>query len=248
MYITVGMNGQVRRKEFWLISHRGGKEFGPENSLQALVNALKLGVEMVETDVRMSNDGVPFIHHSPFLGIHLLNHLDMSEIRERAPEIPTLEEFLHLAAGACAFNIEVKRCEARILAEVINWAQISLPLIISSFDAHFLLEFKATGSPACIGLLTQYEVNPNDAVEEALECGADVLLPVSFSTNQNLIDTAHKAGLRVVSWTVNNTGALQTMIAMGVDGAITDCYGDLATFLKSGVLECNAGEKLLDAG
>src|SRR4030042_2356264 len=130
MYITVGTNGQVRRKEFWLISHRGGKEFGPENSLKALEKAFKIGVEMVEIDVRMSNDGVPFVHHSPFLGIHLLQHLDMSEIRERAPEIPTLEEFFDLAGGRCAFNIEIKRCEARILAGVVSWATISLPLLV----------------------------------------------------------------------------------------------------------------------
>ncbi|OFW55919.1 MAG: hypothetical protein A2W01_05575 [Candidatus Solincola sediminis] len=248
MYITVGSDGRAKRKEFWLICHRGGRGFGPENTLEALGKALEYGVEMIETDVRMSNDGVPFIHHSPFLGIHLLQHLDMSEIRERAPEIPTLEEFFDLAGGRCAFNIEIKRCEARILAEVVSWAHISLPLLVSSFNTRFLSEFKATGGPARIGLLTQYEMDTNHAVQEALECGADVLLPVNFYTKPGLVDAAHEAGLRVVPWTVNSSGSLQSMVAMGVDGLITDSYRELAAILKSGAVENNTGEKLLDAG
>lgn len=245
MFIKLANDGRVGSKEFLLISHRGGRGFGPENTLESLKGALDFGVEMVETDVRMSRDGVPFIHHSPFLGIHLLSHMNMSEIRERAPGIPTLEEYLDLAGHKCALNLEVKRCDAQILAEVINWSSPSSPILISSFDAEFLFDFKATGSPLEVGLLTQYELDNARVIEETTRCGANTLLPVSFYARENLIHAAHEAGLRIISWTVNNTSSLVNMIQMGADGIITDCYDDLDEFLESRVIECTEGEMVL---
>ena len=92
MDVDVVVDGEVLTKDFVLISHRGGKGFGPENTLQSLQGALDFGVEMIETDVRMSADGVPVIHHSPFIGLRLLSRMDMEEIRQREPDLPTLQE------------------------------------------------------------------------------------------------------------------------------------------------------------
>jgi glycerophosphoryl diester phosphodiesterase len=247
MLINIRKNGQVRRKELRLIGHRGGRGFGPENTLQALRAAIDFGVEMIETDVRSSRDGVPVIHHSPFLGIHLLNHLNMSEIRQKAPEIPTLEEYLHLAAGKCSLNLEIKRCDVAILAEVMSWVSTTFPFLISSFDTDFLEDFKRTGFPAHTGLISQYDLDAARAVREAHDCGADMILPVSFYASESLTRAAHRAGLMVIPWTVNNTDMLQTMITMGVDGVITDYYEDFDKFLKSAAF-INGEQELLNAG
>jgi glycerophosphoryl diester phosphodiesterase len=247
MLVNIKNNGEVTRKEFRLVCHRGGRGFGPENTLQALGAALEFGVEMVETDVRSTRDGVPVIHHSPFLGIHLLNRMDMAEVRERAPDIPTLEEYMNLAAEKCSLNIEVKRCEVELLIEVMMKMAIPPAFLVSSFDLAFLEDFKKTGFPAHTGLLSQYELDSTRAAREALACGADVILPVSFYTRPGLIKTAHEAGLMVIPWTVNSSDGLQIMIAMGADGVITDSYEEFDAFLKS-VPYIGQEEHLLNTG
>ncbi|MBU2707636.1 glycerophosphodiester phosphodiesterase [Zooshikella marina] len=48
-----------------VIAHRGGKGLWPENTLFAFNNAIKLGVDMLEMDVRSTADGTLIIMHDP---------------------------------------------------------------------------------------------------------------------------------------------------------------------------------------
>jgi glycerophosphoryl diester phosphodiesterase len=45
------------------IGHRGARAFAPENTLEALVKAARLGCHMVELDVHLTSDQVPIVHH-----------------------------------------------------------------------------------------------------------------------------------------------------------------------------------------
>jgi glycerophosphoryl diester phosphodiesterase len=230
-------NSKVESKELALISHRGGKGFGPENTLQSLEGALNFGVEMIETDIRMSADGIPVIHHGPFLGLHLLGRITLSEIKERSPDIPTLREFLDLAGSRCSLNLEVKRCDPSALAEVLLDCQPSKPILVSSFDTDFLESFERTGSPSDLGLLSQFDPDGDRLLREARRCGATTVLPVSFIVKRELVKTAHAADMRVITWTVNSTEQVEEVIAEGVDGIITDSYPQLSDFLASEVID-----------
>ncbi|MEW6553030.1 MAG: glycerophosphodiester phosphodiesterase [Actinomycetota bacterium] len=232
MLIRTG-SGEGASRELALISHRGGKGFGPENTLQALQAALDHGVEMVETDVRMTADRVPVIHHSPFIGLHLISRMDADELAEKAPEVPTLEAFLTLAADRCAVNLEVKKCDADVLAATIAGAALAHPILVSSFDAEFLRDFRETASGAELGLLSQYELTAERMLRDAERCGATTLLPASFTVRRNLVEEAHTAGARVIAWTVNSTQLLGEMVAAGVDGIITDAYSEMKSFLEA---------------
>ncbi len=46
-----------------IASHRGGHLHAPENSLAAVDEAVSAGADILEIDVRVSSDGVPFIMH-----------------------------------------------------------------------------------------------------------------------------------------------------------------------------------------
>ncbi|MDY6793950.1 MAG: glycerophosphodiester phosphodiesterase [Actinomycetota bacterium] len=233
MLVKLCQDGHTEDRDLVLVSHRGGKGFGSENTLESLAGALEYGVEMVETDVRMSADNVALIHHSPFLGLRLISRMEMSEIREKAPDIPTLEEYLDLAARDCGLNLEIKNCEPALLARVLYRYNTALPVLVSSFDSDFLKEFGRTGIEVEIGLISQYELADKRSVREALSCGATTLLPVSYSVRQDLMDAACEAGMRVIAWTVNSTSTLLHLLAAGVDGVITDTYRELQAFLTS---------------
>lgn len=52
---------------FDLQGHRGARGLAPENTLAAFERALEIGVDTLETDVHLSADGVPVLHHDPRL-------------------------------------------------------------------------------------------------------------------------------------------------------------------------------------
>ena len=44
-------------------AHRGSSEAAPENTIAAFNRALDAGVNAIETDIRLSRDGVPVLVH-----------------------------------------------------------------------------------------------------------------------------------------------------------------------------------------
>jgi glycerophosphoryl diester phosphodiesterase len=47
----------------WLVAHRGGSLIAPQNTLGAFDRAAALGADAIETDVRLSRDGVVMVFH-----------------------------------------------------------------------------------------------------------------------------------------------------------------------------------------
>lgn len=235
MRILVKKDGEVEQRDFLLISHRGGRGFGPENTLESLQQALDHGVEMLETDVRMSSDGVPVIHHNPFIGYRLLSRLTLEEIRERDPLIPTLGEFLEALGNRSLLNLEIKRCDPLRLVEVLRASPYERALLVSSFDLEFLFSFRDIGYPAEIGLLNQYDAGGERMLRQAKQCGASVLLPIYLIVDEELVSSAHEEGLKVIAWTVNSVHLLAHLLEAGVDGVITDEYAEMEEFLSKGL-------------
>ncbi|MBQ7256969.1 MAG: hypothetical protein IJS60_04680 [Abditibacteriota bacterium] len=54
---------QRDKKEVKTVAHRGNSKFCPENTLTAYKSAVKLGADIVETDVHITKDGIPVFSH-----------------------------------------------------------------------------------------------------------------------------------------------------------------------------------------
>ena len=54
-------------KDLKVVAHRGDSAFFPENTLPAFISAAELGVDCIETDVHLTNDGVCVIWHDDTL-------------------------------------------------------------------------------------------------------------------------------------------------------------------------------------
>lgn len=50
-----------------VIGHRGNSAHAPENTIESFAQAVALGVDAIEFDVRVSRDGVPMVIHDPSL-------------------------------------------------------------------------------------------------------------------------------------------------------------------------------------
>lgn len=107
----------------------------PENSLEALQRCVDIGVDMVEADVRRTQDGALVIMHDPSVdrttnGKGLVAKLTLAQIQalrldggDEAP--PTLEAFLRAARGRVLVNLHLKGLFAAQAAEVARRADAS---------------------------------------------------------------------------------------------------------------------------
>ena len=106
------------------IAHRGASRCAPENTLAAFEAAIRQGVDAIELDVRLTEDGVPVVLHDDTLdrttdgqgpvdalSYQLLRRLDAGAwfgSAFRGERVPTLTEALECARGRCGVNVEIK--------------------------------------------------------------------------------------------------------------------------------------------
>lgn len=103
-----------KNEYIWVASHRGDWIYAPENSTLALEHAVHFGVDIMETDVRLTKDGEIITMHDTSVdrttnGHGLVSELTLAEIKKlrlrntAGPlsklQVPTLEEFIKLAHG-----------------------------------------------------------------------------------------------------------------------------------------------------
>lgn len=118
-----------------ITGHRMANPFAPENTLSALRAAILLGVDVVETDIRLSSDGVVvFIHDDTVDRTTLGNGLVQSmtaaqlqaldiELESGDPDgdfscdhIPSIDEVFALSTDQIVVELEVKDSNAGVVA------------------------------------------------------------------------------------------------------------------------------------
>ncbi len=102
-------------------SHRGDWRNFPENSLEAIDNAIKMGVDIVEIDLQRTKDGVLILMHDPKIdrtttGKGTISELTYDSIAKTRlkngcnirtiHKVPTLEEALVHAKGKIMLNLD----------------------------------------------------------------------------------------------------------------------------------------------
>lgn len=68
------------QKKMDLEAHRGGRGLMPENSIEAMISALDLGVTTLEMDLGISKDGQVVVSHDSYMSSDFMHKPDGSEI------------------------------------------------------------------------------------------------------------------------------------------------------------------------
>ncbi|HMN20318.1 MAG TPA: glycerophosphodiester phosphodiesterase [Ottowia sp.] len=229
---------------FW-IAHRGAGKLAPENTLAAFRLGARHGHRMFECDAKLSSDGVLFLLHDDTLerttnGRGVAGRLCWAELAQldagswhspayAGEPIPTLENLArYCLANDLLLNIEIKPtpgCEeatgcavAQLAARL--WAGAATPPLLSSFQAASLRAAQQAAPELPRGLLLETLRDGWLDTARALACRA-----VTADHPQWTPDTvarAQDAGLRVLSYTVNDEAAAQRLTALGTDGIFTD--------------------------
>lgn len=100
--------------------HRGVRVGAPENTMEAFLMAARAGVDMIETDIHMTKDGVIILMHDHTIdrttkGTGLICEKTYEEIKAVGEDVPTLEEFLDGMKDfpEMTFNFELKDYPAK---------------------------------------------------------------------------------------------------------------------------------------
>ena len=217
------------------IGHRGACGYEPENTLLSFKKALELNVDMIELDVYACKTGELVVIHDDKVNRttngkgHIIKK-SFKELRElnagKGEKIPTLHEVLDLINQKAKVNIELKGTgTVKPVYEVIekyvkekDWSYNDF--LISSFNHYELLKFIKLCSNVKIGVLIKGI--PIGFVEFAEKVNAYSVNLSLESVSKEFVEHAHKRGMKVFVYTVNNVDDMQRMKVMGVDGVFSD--------------------------
>ena len=220
-------------------AHRGGAGDWPENTMPAFEHAVGLGYRYLETDVHATADGVLLAFHDDRLdrvtdrtgAIAALPFSVVAEARVDGREpIPLLEDLLGAFPDA-RVNIDPKHDDSvEPLIEVLERTAAVDRVCIGAFSDARLRTLRARLGP---GLCTS--MGPKEVARLRLDAISGrvhptptgcVQIPESFRgvtvTNAAVVRAAHRAGLQVHVWTVDDPVAMNRLLDLGVDGLMTD--------------------------
>jgi glycerophosphoryl diester phosphodiesterase len=224
------------------MAHRGGAIEHLENTMPAFQACVDQGYRYLETDVRVTVDGVLVVFHDPTLErvtdrTGRIEHLPWSEVAKariggREP-ILRLEDLLG-AWPDVRFNLDIKA--AGVLAPLVRTVRrlkIADRICLGSFsDARIAAARRLFGPAVCTSLgprgvaalrLSSYSPRAAGLVRIQAGC-AQVPLQLGGRAlvDERFLAAAHARDLQVHVWTVDTPQECTTMLDLGVDGVMTD--------------------------
>ena len=227
-------------------AHRGGAADAPENTMEAFAAAVDLGFRYLETDVHLTADGVLVAFHDASLdrvtdrsgAIAELTWREVADATVRRPgsgemgtgRIARMADLLEAFPDA-RFNIDPKAdASVEPLAALINATRSAERICVGAFSDRRVARVRAlVGDELCTGLgpraVTRLRLaslglpvgRPDgDCAQVPPALGG---VPVA---DRRLVDTAHRLGLQVHVWTIDDPDEMHRLCDLGVDGIMTD--------------------------
>lgn len=221
-------------------AHRGGAADGDENTAEAFGRAVGAGYRYVETDVHATRVGVAVVVHDATLervggtaaAIADLSFSDLRRVPIKGGVVPRLDEVL-ARWPEVKFNIDVKSDQAvePTVAAVREQGAQDRVLLASFSDARLRRMRVLTGGEVATSL-GEREVR---GLWVASRIGWKIALPPSVVAVQvpvrsgrvrvvdrRFVRLAHRLGIQVHVWTVDDPAEMAGLLDLGVDGIMTD--------------------------
>lgn len=217
-----------------VIAHRGASAHAPENAVPALDLALEQGADVLEVDVRLTADGVPVLLHDETL---LRTAGDPRPVATlRAAELDALpaglrplrlDETLVRYGHRTRLLLDLKdprRGLAEAVVDCVHRCRVTRRVQVQAFgrpglrlvrEADLSLELAQLYPVLMTSRMIRRDLSRVAAVAGAIG-------PEAGSVDAALVAAAHRHGLRVQPYTVNHPGEIERLLALGVDGLITD--------------------------
>ena len=223
-----------------VVAHRGASIEQPENTIEAFEAAIDAGADAVEFDVRMTADGHAVVMHDSDVsrtteGTGLVSEMTLEEIR--ALGVPTLDEALRCLSGRAAADIEIKNLpgepgfiperEVAVEATLDALDAVGFPgqVIVSSFNPASITHSRALRPDVPTGLLTEFEVDAEEALTRAMAEGHPWVLPFVLKVleaSDGYADRVHDGGALLGVWIADDPETARRLFELGVDAVATN--------------------------
>jgi len=212
-----------------IIGHRGAAALEPENTLLSIERAMDIGVDAVEIDVHLSKDKELVVIHDatvdrttnrtgPVSGytVQEIKRLDAG----KGEAIPTLQEVIDLIDRRVMLIIELKEeGTERPVVDLIIRNNLFDKACAISFWHRLVKTVKEMDSRIKTGVLLVG--SPVDACI-ATHASADALVMKYSFVDREFVKIAHKKGLKVFIWNIDDQDLLKPYVDMGVDAIGTN--------------------------
>jgi glycerophosphoryl diester phosphodiesterase len=227
------------------VAHRGAGKLAPENTLAAFKLGQAHGFQMFECDVKLSADGQLFLLHDADLarttsGQGLAGDLSWDDLARldagswfsaayTGEPLLRLEDLAAwLQTHHLMVNLEIKPNPGQefetgqAVAQAVRrlWAGQSVQPLLSSFQVPALQAAQAAAPDLPRALLL--EAPRATWLDEALALDCVAVVPHHAMLDAAVINQAHVADLRVLTYTVNALDRASALWDAGLDGLITD--------------------------
>jgi glycerophosphoryl diester phosphodiesterase len=232
-------------------AHRGSRVLWPENTAEAFQGAVDLGYAYIETDVRITRDGVVVVFHDDTLerttnGTGAVDRWDFADLkrldaaywfdeaagypkRGTGVRVRSLDEVFEMWPNV-RFNIDLKGPNLEwAVADVIKRRGMEHKTMIGSFVDHRIARFRritrgeiATSAGPASVLAMVVMSRLRRTVRRPVQA---YQLPFDYGTvpiDRKLVDSIHSAGAQLHTWTVNEAADMHRLLDLGVDGIVSD--------------------------
>jgi len=235
-----------------VIAHRGNSSAAPENTLAAIREAIDLGTDCVEVDIRCTKDGVPVLCHDPTVGrvaggmgnicdltLDDLHSLDVGSWKGdeyKGEAIPTFEEALLEAREKTRIVAEVKVDCAEQVSQIVRRLKIRDGLTFAAFRLDLLHKiYRRMPDFDVAWVLIAREwlgYNSAQAIETASESEIRVIAPPFSVLSQPSICCAHEMGIVIWTYECDSVEQFERALELGVDGIVTSHPEELMAVLR----------------
>ncbi len=217
-----------------IIAHRGASAAAPEHTWLAYERALADGADTLEIDVRLSADHRLTAIHDASLwrtardprAVADLTRVDIKALPKAVRPL-RLSRILERYARRCRFLIDLKeptRIMERRLFGLVRDLGLERAVVIQSLDEASLRRLARRG----LAVAPLHERRPGDrTLNRARNLGAAGITVRHQHVGPELIAAARRLDLAVRAWTVNAPADAHRLVALGVDGLITDRPGEI---------------------
>jgi glycerophosphoryl diester phosphodiesterase len=243
-----------------VIGHRGNRAYAPENTIESFTQAVNLGADAIEFDVRLSADGIPVVHHDPTLnrttdGIGEIARTSFVKLKEldaganftrdggktypyrgAGHRIPTFEEVVE-AFPSTPLLIEIKDpLAAPLIREIIEKHKAEQRCLIDSYSELAVRRFQdsriawGAAQDDVASLMKQVLLR-----QRVTRMPYNALcVPLSYKglplPVRRFAKVARAHGRQVHVWTINDPAEALSLWKDGINGIISD---DPALILKT---------------
>ena len=207
-----------------VIAHRGNHAEHNENTLAAFEAAVKLDVDGVETDVRISSDDYLVLIHDRIISGKEVCALTRKEIEyEIGYQVPTLDEALECFSGII-WNVEIKTKEGlELIIQVLEKYQSNRTILVTSFR-HDVIAICASSLKVDCGLLVAHRpLSLNSLLVDSKDITSINHIVWDYDIlDSSLLKEAAAAGYNNFVYGIETKSEFEYCKGIDVDGVITD--------------------------